>query len=268
MDTMTARRILELPDNYTDVLLKKKYKCLAMKYHPDKNKENTNEKFTEINSAYNFLLNEKPEKVENVLNNIFKTFTSSFTFAQKPQPKNENINLVLTAMEYFLGCTKTVNIKQRCNCIKMICGGCGGNGFGFNGVCMECLGDCFTQKCSNCTDGITRKDINLLIAPCITEMEIFHNLTGIIKITLEEPYFVKENKLFCKFDIFLKESLTGFNKIFKDPFGFDHTICVRNIVKTNDGYQLTGINLVLVFNVVYPKTLDPCVIEQLNLIDF
>ena len=44
--------------------------------------------------------------------------------------------------------------------------------------------------------------------------------------------------MFFRFNISLKESLTGFNKIFKDPFGESHNIVVTGIIKSNDGYQL------------------------------
>ena len=58
-----------------------------------------------------------------------------------------------------------------------------------------------------------------------------------------------------------------FRKIFKDPFGDSHDIIVKNIIRTNDGYQLKN-KLILVFNVIYPETIPPAVIEQLKLLDF
>jgi hypothetical protein len=73
--------------------------------------------------------------------------------------------------------------------------------------------------------------------------------------------------VYCKFDISLKESLTGFNKIFKDPFDKIHKVSVKRIVKSNDGYNLPC-GIVLVFNVNYPTKLPKNVIEQLNEIDF
>ena len=66
MNLLTARKILELPDDYNEIILKKNYKSLAMKYHPDKNKEtNANEKFSEINTAYEFLLKKPIENLPN-----------------------------------------------------------------------------------------------------------------------------------------------------------------------------------------------------------
>ena len=74
--------------------------------------------------------------------------------------------------------------------------------------------------------------------------------------------------MYCHFNISLKESLTGFNKIFKDPFGDSHNINVKGIVKSNDGYALHKLSLVLVFNVIYPEKLNAEIIEQLKCLDF
>ena len=62
-------------------------------------------------------------------------------------------------------------------------------------------------------------------------------------------YFVKENKLYYNFPISLKESLVGFSKTFKDPFGNEHTIISNNIIKQNDGYRILD-NLFLLFEIV------------------
>ena len=46
--------ILELPENknISKDDIKKSYRKLILKYHPDKNKEDTTEKFKEIQTAY------------------------------------------------------------------------------------------------------------------------------------------------------------------------------------------------------------------------
>ena len=60
MNYTKALKILGLQDNYTEAELKKNYRNLAKKYHPDHHGEEENaeelaEKFKEINAAKNFL---------------------------------------------------------------------------------------------------------------------------------------------------------------------------------------------------------------------
>lgn len=59
MDIQKARNILNLKYNYSSEDLKKNYRLLALKHHPDKN-ANSNESceyFKEVNAAYLYLLN-------------------------------------------------------------------------------------------------------------------------------------------------------------------------------------------------------------------
>jgi DnaJ-class molecular chaperone len=59
MNIEKARNILNLKYNFTSDELKKNYRLLALKHHPDKNKnsEESSETFKEINAAYLYLLN-------------------------------------------------------------------------------------------------------------------------------------------------------------------------------------------------------------------
>lgn len=59
MDIEKARTILNLKYNFTIDDLKKNYRLLALKHHPDKNEnsEESCEKFKEINAAYLYILN-------------------------------------------------------------------------------------------------------------------------------------------------------------------------------------------------------------------
>lgn len=83
MDYKTAKIILSLPNNFDEKMLKKQYRLLALKYHPDKNPGNNDaeEKFKEISSAYeflcNYLSNGGVEYNEEGYNNIFGLFFKS-----------------------------------------------------------------------------------------------------------------------------------------------------------------------------------------------
>jgi hypothetical protein len=268
MDLLTALKILELPENYNPEMLKKNYRSMAMKYHPDKNKElGSNDKFLKISQAYEFL--NRPITQPNIdLNFIFKSFNPFNLFNQTPVKSNVIIDL--TAKEYFTGITKSVKIKENCKCEKCLCICCAGSGFNLNGkdkllkCCMECLGDGFIQTCN----GTCMRTIDIIINSNLDLTEYTHPLVGKIKIKIQEPYYLYNGKLFCKFNITLKESLTGFNKIFKDPFDTSHKININKLIQTNDGYKLNLIDLTLVFNVVYPENLSQSIIAQLKLLDF
>ena len=262
MNVSKAREILELPINFDETALKRKYKLLAMKYHPDKNKDpDSSERFKEINAAHDFLLKNR-EDTSQVFTNIFKTFTESFVF--KRFTKNEYL-VNLTAKEYFTGATKYIYTQTDCNCEKKVCQNCTGCGFGMSGVCMECTGDGYTQACIQCQDN--PKPVKIGPKP---KQEIFYPGVGKIKIIVESPYFLKNGNLYYTYDISLKQSLTGFNLTFKDPFDQNHEIKTTKIVKSNDGYRVlcNEIPLVIIFNVIYPKELPKNIVDALNHLDF
>ena len=65
--------------------------------------------------------------------------------------------------------------------------------------------------------------INIILS-AKPKTEFIHPQIGLIQICLEKPYYLKNDQLYCKYKVSLKESLTGFIKIFKDPFGKSHEI--------------------------------------------
>ncbi len=264
MDIRKAKKILELPEKYTEAELKKQYHIFAMKYHPDKNKnENAKDKFMEIQEAYEFL--NQPQQPENfkVVDTIFSTFLKSFN-------KNFNVpetkKVKITAKEYLTGTVKSINIQEKCCCEKKLCLHCAGSGFCLGNLaalttCEYCLGDGYYQHCPTCDGGFIKKQVDIHI-PAKTMKFNIQRISLIVE--LENPYFVKESQLYYPFEISLKESLTGVSKHFKDPFGVTHKINTKKIIQTNDGYRVG--NIILLFKVIYPKNLK--IIEQLKEIDF
>ena len=280
MNFSLAKDILELPDNFTPETIKQNYRRLSLKYHPDKGGNNSD--FVKITEAYRFLTTEKEGPPPNVINlndifkNLFNTsgmfkptgvFKTSGVFKTTGMQSffgfKKEINLTLSPLEFLEGTTREIEttFKTQCTCEQTFCHKC--RGFSFNG-CNECFGSGIVQQCESCTNGfITHKKTVKVVIPKTSLNTINVNDT-VINLKLDNPkYTVNENKLYYRYNITLKESLTGFVKIFKDPFGNEHTIKSNTIVKQNDGYHIID-SFYLLFNIIYPKQL----LTQLKSIDF
>ena len=119
---MNYYKILELDEGATIIEIKKAYKKLAMKYHPDKNgQENANEKFNEINEAYNTLKDEKHHSYKTIFNKLYKNdifkksinlFFNNFIYNYKYY-NDTIIDLECSLEELYNGCTKNINYKRK-----------------------------------------------------------------------------------------------------------------------------------------------------------
>jgi molecular chaperone DnaJ len=141
-------KILEIEENATDDQIKKSYRALSKKYHPDVNPEGT-EKFKEIAEAYDVLSNkEKKEKYLNSKNNPFSDsqfsdiFSQMFNNQQRQQPRRKSapdkiIKVQVSPFESYIGVEKKIQYLKDNHCDT--CGGKGGeqqscntcNGVGF-----------------------------------------------------------------------------------------------------------------------------------------
>jgi molecular chaperone DnaJ len=137
MNIQEAYKILESSENISDDDLKKKWKSLAKKYHPDINKENP-DKFKQINSAYqqiqDYRKNPPQQGMPFNMADIFQGF-SGFRQDQGPPPRNVShitIDQNISFEESILGTEKEIEIDRDVKC-------------------DECNGQTFKQKKNNCT---------------------------------------------------------------------------------------------------------------------
>lgn len=182
MNIKEAYQLLEVPEDISDEELKKKFKKLAAKYHPDIYKDNP-EKFKQINAAHQLITDYRanPAKYEqpNVgwsnmqdfftnidLGSLFNNFDGNF-HSNSPEPVIANIKI--SFHEAVMGCHREISYKRNIKChkcngdavkqIKNDCKQCDGfgrqttknRGMVFQSICSKCQGKGVKQeKCGTC----------------------------------------------------------------------------------------------------------------------
>jgi molecular chaperone DnaJ len=131
--------ILGLQRGASDEEIKKAYRKLAKKYHPDVNKEDGADKiFQEINEANEVLSDPDKRKKYDQYGHGFENFLNSPDFGnpfnhfthfkreyerQAARGKNVNVKVLLTLEECYNGCEKDITYS-----VHKSCDSCGGNG--------------------------------------------------------------------------------------------------------------------------------------------
>lgn len=129
----TPREILEVNDSASEGEIKKAYRKLAAKYHPDVNKEQGSEdKFKEITKAYESLTQNKNEISTDVPSRSWRTVNVSRIIHHPPLTSSLNLSIAESA----LGCKKTIQVSRHTKCSA--CEGQGG--FFTVDACEACKG--------------------------------------------------------------------------------------------------------------------------------
>ena len=165
--------ILGTPRGATQEEIKKAYRSLARKYHPDRNNDNeeTTARFQDITEAYETLSNpenrnlydrlgplyqidRRPPTADDLGEFVSETFSHMFSRSPKKKP-GENIDYPLQIdLEDILGTTKTIQVRRECNCAN--CQGSGADGEKGKEKCPECKGSgkasgrLFRRSCARC----------------------------------------------------------------------------------------------------------------------
>lgn len=165
--------ILGLSKSATEADIKKAFKKLSLKYHPDRHandseeeKKNSEDKFKEINEAYSVLSDKEKRNYYDTYgstegygsggfsgpsaedffnmfnNNPFGGFGANFRHEQRVE-RGSNIQMEVpyTIEDFYCGTKKTLKYRKKFRCPS--CHGAGGTG---ESVCPECNGTGFTQK--------------------------------------------------------------------------------------------------------------------------
>jgi len=145
--------ILGVSENATDEEIKKQYRILSKKYHPDVNPEG-GDKFKDIAEAYDVLSDpQKKNKYMAQKNNPFggdgsfedflkNMFGQNTGFNNRRKVPDKVIKVGISVLESFKGVTKQVNYQR-----NVACGGCNGSG-GESQVCGTCKGSGFIVQVS------------------------------------------------------------------------------------------------------------------------
>jgi molecular chaperone DnaJ len=142
--------ILGIPETSTQEEIRKAYRKLAVKYHPDKSQNPNADKFNEITKAYDVLSDEEKRKIYD------KKFEVKSPVKKMPVGADLKVSIQIKAIDMVRGSRKAVVIKRKEPCPK--CEGTGSvlkktkkcvycNGSGYQGFSLL-LGQ--KKKCPYC----------------------------------------------------------------------------------------------------------------------
>ena len=183
-----AFKLLELNSDASEDDIKKRFKQLAKKYHPDVNKDpDASEKFKKINEAYSRLQNkdDDPSPVRNwggVGFNPIDFINGNFSRSRNIESEDIYKTADLSFKESVLGCEKNISYIRNIKCDS--CNGSGEiienngckscNGLGrimrqqgnmvMTSICHSCRGNMKTSSCNKChSSGVINSNISISV---------------------------------------------------------------------------------------------------------
>ncbi len=169
MNEIDFYKILEVNPSSSIEDIKKSYKRLALKYHPDRNPETEN-KFKDIKNAYEYLLENHSNKRKIVKNGAF---TEMFSEMFRPQQKikyKQLLNLELSLEEALSGIKKDLQIFLDIPCVCNIitrreCRFCKGLGFikESKKICLDIPGEIYQHQTFTYKDFYKNIDLQVRI---------------------------------------------------------------------------------------------------------
>lgn len=163
--TKNYYKILELENNADNDSIKKSFRTLSKKHHPDKG--GSNESFTLINEAYDVLTNNKEQYDRNSkYGKNYQEFSQFDAFFNFHRRYNEILDISLTInvnlVDLYNTPTKTIKYNRNVLCSYCDatgytdgdgdCTACYGRGSFYGGICGKCQGSGKnnTKKCTKC----------------------------------------------------------------------------------------------------------------------
>ena len=262
-------KILNVEHDYNIENIKKAYRKLSLKYHPDKNNNNS-EYFNKINEAYNYIIN----NINNTINtnnnnnnsllpiNNYENITSNnniqYCYENMINHNKEDIikELHISYEESYNGSIKPLNIQRQL----------------LNNNIVKYENETIYI---NIPRGIDNEELILLNNKGNVFNGNYSNVKIIIKLLKHTDFYREGLDIYYNTSITFKESLIGFNFILKHLNNKNYKIenKINTIVHNNSKIILKNLgfirdsfigNLYVTFNINYPKLIDSDTIEKLK----
>ena len=265
-------KILNITHDSTLNDIKKAYRLMSIKYHPDKNGNINSEQFNKINEAYSILVtnydsikqNEKKQELEylnksliananhsnvNHSNVNIDTLISKYANSINSNYEDIIINLTLNYIEAYNGCNKPIIVERKISVNNVI---------GHEketlyvqipkGIDNNEIITLVNKGNSYVANGVSHSNVKIIIQ--LIKHEVFERI-GL------DIIYIKS--------ISLKEALLGFSFMLNHINGKSYNITCTEIIyfnyekiKTNMGFirdNFVG-NLIIKFNIIFPSSLS------------